>query len=80
MKCLERLGVEDCFEQIICFETMNPNLSKATRPDDFPVILKPSMDAIKIALEVSRVDPRRTVRSLFQTTYFCVNEVTGPNC
>lgn len=42
---------------------MNPNLSKATRPDEFPVVLKPSMDAMKIALDVARLDPRRTVRS-----------------
>lgn len=63
IKCLKRLGIEDCFDQIICFETMNPNLSKATRPDEFPVVLKPSMDAMKIALDVARLDPRRTVRS-----------------
>ncbi|XP_031272122.1 suppressor of disruption of TFIIS-like [Pistacia vera] len=61
MKCLKRLALEDCFDQIICFETMNPNLSKATRPDEFPVVLKPSMDAMKIALDVARLDPRRTL-------------------
>ncbi|KAG6647508.1 hypothetical protein CIPAW_07G083700 [Carya illinoinensis] len=48
-------------KQIICFETMNPNLSKSTRPDEFPVLLKPSMDAMKIALDVADVDPRRTL-------------------
>jgi putative hydrolase of the HAD superfamily len=40
---------------------MNPNLSRSTRPDEFPVLLKPSMDAMKIALDVAEVDPRRTV-------------------
>lgn len=62
VKVLDRLGLKDCFEQIICFETMNPNLSRSTRPDEFPVLLKPSMDAMKIALDVADVDPRRTVR------------------
>uniref|UniRef100_A0A6N2NLI5 Uncharacterized protein n=1 Tax=Salix viminalis TaxID=40686 RepID=A0A6N2NLI5_SALVM len=57
---LKRLGIEDCFDQIICFETMNPNLSKSTSPDEFPV-LKPSMDAMKIALRVADVDLRRTL-------------------
>jgi hypothetical protein len=58
---LKRLGIEDCFDQIICFETMNPNLSKSTSPDEFPVLLKPSVDAMKVALRVADVDPRRTV-------------------
>lgn len=45
----------------MCFETMNPNLSKATRPAEFPVLLKPSMDAMKIALQAADVNPNRTV-------------------
>ncbi|KAF2284169.1 hypothetical protein GH714_019734 [Hevea brasiliensis] len=40
---------------------MNPNLSKSTSPDEFPVLLKPSMDAIKIAVHAADVDPRRTL-------------------
>ncbi|XP_022930478.1 uncharacterized protein LOC111436918 [Cucurbita moschata] len=58
---LGRLGLQSCFEKIICFETMNPNLPKATRPDEFPVLLKPSMDAMRIAIDVADVDPRRTL-------------------
>ncbi|XP_022852626.1 phosphate metabolism protein 8 [Olea europaea var. sylvestris] len=57
MKTLDRLGIKDCFEQIICFETMNPNLSKSTTP----VVLKPSMEAMKTAIDVAGVDPRRTL-------------------
>ena len=66
MNALDRLGIRDCFEQIICFETMNPNLSKSTRPDEFPVVLKPSLEAMNIAIDVAKVDPRRTVRELVQ--------------
>ena len=58
---LDRLGLKDCFEQIICFETMNPNLPNSTRPDEFPVLLKPSLDAMKIALDVANVNPCRTL-------------------
>ncbi|RZB43916.1 putative protein C24B11.05 isoform D [Glycine soja] len=62
MRSLDRLGIKDCFEQIICFETINPNLPYSTRPDEFPILLKPSLDAFKIALDAANVDPRRTVR------------------
>ncbi|OMO61203.1 HAD-superfamily hydrolase, subfamily IA, variant 3 [Corchorus capsularis] len=60
-KVLKRLGLEDCFDQIICFETLNPNLPNSTRPDEFPIVLKPFVEAMKIALQVSQVDPRRTL-------------------
>ncbi|CAN4091343.1 unnamed protein product [Withania somnifera] len=61
MKALDRLGIKDCFEQIICFETMNFNLSKAARPEEIPVILKPSLEAMNIAIEASQVNPCRTL-------------------
>ncbi|KFK31156.1 hypothetical protein AALP_AA6G075700 [Arabis alpina] len=63
MKVLEKLGLEDCFEEMICFETMNPNLfgSTSTRPDEYPVVLKPSLSAMEICIRVANVDPRRTV-------------------
>ncbi|KAK7391047.1 hypothetical protein VNO78_19357 [Psophocarpus tetragonolobus] len=61
IRALDSLGIKDCFEQIICFETINPNLPLATRPDQFPVLLKPSLDAFKIALDAAKVDPRRTL-------------------
>ncbi|KAK4355610.1 hypothetical protein RND71_024581 [Anisodus tanguticus] len=61
MKALDRLGIQDCFEQIICFETMNFNLSKATRPEEIPVILKPSLEAMNIAIEAAQVNPCRTL-------------------
>ncbi|KAK9086791.1 hypothetical protein Syun_029185 [Stephania yunnanensis] len=61
IKVLKRLGLLDCFEQIISFETINPNLPNSTRPDEFPVVLKPSTEAIKTAIIVANVDPCRTV-------------------
>ncbi|XP_021844265.2 uncharacterized protein [Spinacia oleracea] len=60
-KALNRLGIGDCFEQIICFETLNPNLSMATRPDEIPVVLKPSIDAIQIAISAADINPHRTL-------------------
>ncbi|KAL9240812.1 hypothetical protein vseg_014990 [Gypsophila vaccaria] len=60
-KVLNLLGIEDCFEQIICFETINPDLPKATRPNEFRVLLKPSLDAFQIAISAANVDPLRTL-------------------
>lgn len=60
-RALQRLELEDCFDDIICFETLNPNLFQSNRPDEFPVLLKPSMDAMKIALDVAGSDPTRTL-------------------
>ncbi|KAH6769890.1 Haloacid dehalogenase-like hydrolase superfamily protein [Perilla frutescens var. hirtella] len=61
MKALDRLGIRDCFEQIICFETMNPNLWKPECAGEYPVVLKPSVDAMRIAVDAADVDPRRTL-------------------
>ncbi|CAH9085816.1 unnamed protein product [Cuscuta epithymum] len=61
LKVLDRLGIKDCFEQIICFETMNPNLSLSSRPDEIPVVLKPAREAMRIALDSAHVDPKRTL-------------------
>lgn len=61
IKVLEKLGLEDCFDQIICFESINPNLSKSSYPEEYPVLLKPSIEAMKIAIDIANVDPRRTV-------------------
>ncbi|XP_031487701.1 uncharacterized protein C24B11.05-like [Nymphaea colorata] len=60
-KVLHRLNIGDCFEGIICFETLNPNISKSKRPDEYPVILKPSKEAMEIAIAVAKADPLRTL-------------------
>ncbi|XP_073050225.1 phosphate metabolism protein 8-like isoform X2 [Primulina eburnea] len=61
MNALDRLGIRDCFEKIICFETMNPDISTSRRPEEFPVLLKPSMQAFRIAIDAAGIEPRRMV-------------------
>ncbi|MFS8002619.1 putative pyridoxal phosphatase [Helianthus anomalus] len=62
IKALNLLGIADCFEQIICFETMNPNLfNSKSKSEDFPVVLKPSLEAFNIAIDVAQVDPTTTL-------------------
>ncbi|XP_057547232.1 uncharacterized protein C24B11.05 [Amaranthus tricolor] len=61
MKVLKRLGLEDCFEEIICFETLNPNLSMAKYPEEISIVLKPSLNAMKIAISAANINPCRTL-------------------
>ncbi|MBA0654975.1 hypothetical protein Goklo_021875, partial [Gossypium klotzschianum] len=100
VKALTKLGLEDCFEGIICFETLNPTHkntvsgdeedieflgSAATRTyvhtspqifdmmDQFahrnqgttlpktPIVCKPQESAIERALNIAKINPRRTL-------------------
>eukprot|EP00253_Pinus_taeda_P009432 PITA_09432 len=67
---LNRVGLRDCFEAIICFETLNPpsrstgNNNKAAANSTTaksPVVCKPSKEAIRQALRVAKADPQRTI-------------------
>jgi len=72
-KVLKKLGLEDCFEGIICFETLNSPSQITEKNSDCdmpivnstipkaPVICKPSKDAIEQALRLANTDPRRTI-------------------
>ncbi|XP_065859927.1 uncharacterized protein C24B11.05 isoform X2 [Euphorbia lathyris] len=69
---LKRLGLEGCFEGVICFETLNPPVNAANFTDDALVndksccsktriICKPALDAFEAAIQIANVDPRRTI-------------------
>uniref|UniRef100_A0ACD6ADU8 Uncharacterized protein n=1 Tax=Avena sativa TaxID=4498 RepID=A0ACD6ADU8_AVESA len=70
-KALERLGVEEaCFDGVVCFETMNPHLFADAKEEDNDgvvdagravVVLKPSADAITVAMRVAGTNPHRTL-------------------
>ncbi|KAK9139808.1 hypothetical protein Scep_009489 [Stephania cephalantha] len=62
VKILQKLGVEDCFQEIICFETMNqhpPETSLSGKMLD--VVTKPSIEAMNMAIDVAGVDPHCTL-------------------
>lgn len=99
VKVLRKLGLEGCFESIICFESLNPT-HKCIASDDeddiaflgskthsaapkrgqifdiaahnagasglpkTPIVCKPSESAIEAALQIAKIDPRRTVSFL----------------
>lgn len=70
MEVLGRLGLEDCFEGIICFETINPRLQPADNTDvvennsfssNQRILCKPSLEAIETAIRIANVDPKKTI-------------------
>ncbi|XP_010455085.1 PREDICTED: suppressor of disruption of TFIIS-like [Camelina sativa] len=68
MRALKRLGIEDCFERIISFETLNPVINEADEvscetghlPEN-PVICKPTEIAFEKAFEIAQIDPHKTL-------------------
>ncbi|KAK1283003.1 hypothetical protein QJS10_CPB22g01307 [Acorus calamus] len=55
-RVLDRLGVRDCFDAVVCFETLNADASGSA-----PVVLKPSIEAMRTAVNASGFEPRRTL-------------------
>ncbi|KAH9325321.1 hypothetical protein KI387_005499, partial [Taxus chinensis] len=70
-KVLSRLGLEDCFEGVICFETLNPYPETAENINGWdtpisvipkaPILCKPSKEAIERALCLANADPQKTI-------------------
>eukprot|EP00253_Pinus_taeda_P013178 PITA_13178 len=71
-KVLKKLGLEDCFEGIICFETLHPPQTTESNNEWYlstdnttirrtPIICKPSNEAIEQALHLANADPQRTI-------------------
>ncbi|KAL1293868.1 hypothetical protein HN51_054546 [Arachis hypogaea] len=76
VQVLNRLGLEDCFEGIICFETLNPPKEPKDDDDmviesaefnndnnlrDSRIICKPSIEAFEAAIRIANVDPNKTI-------------------
>ena len=66
MKALKRLGIEDCFERIISFESLNPkvNETEVSLEDylpEIPVICKPAEIAFEKAFDIAQLNPHTTV-------------------
>ncbi|KAJ8497817.1 hypothetical protein OPV22_008369 [Ensete ventricosum] len=71
-RVLSRLGLENCFEGIICFETLNPtekvtttrrdNVSNTDRANrEGSILCKPSLEAIETAIRIAKIDPKKTI-------------------
>lgn len=64
---LERLDLEDCFEGVICFETLNnnnnnnPSLERKCNGGNGIILCKPSIEAIQAAIKIADTHPNKTV-------------------
>ncbi|XP_074283066.1 uncharacterized protein C24B11.05 [Silene latifolia] len=58
VRSLKKLGLEDCFEGVICFETLNPSNNPISKSQ---VLCKPSVEAIVAAMQMANLDPKRTI-------------------
>ncbi|XP_016539338.1 phosphate metabolism protein 8 isoform X3 [Capsicum annuum] len=67
IRVLSRLGLGDCFEGIICFETLNPPLEDTTDDEAASrrsrILCKPSLEAMEAAIRIANLDPNKTVGS-----------------
>lgn len=75
-RVLSKLGLEDCFDLVICFETLNPTNKKTSngnildlpsqhndnsRLPATPIICKPFENAFEQAFEKGNINPQRTL-------------------
>ncbi|CAK9311425.1 unnamed protein product [Citrullus colocynthis] len=63
---LQRLDLEDCFEGVICFETLNnnnnPSLeSKCKGNGNGTILCKPSIEATQAAIKIADTHPNKTI-------------------
>ncbi|XP_076884537.1 uncharacterized protein C24B11.05-like isoform X2 [Bidens hawaiensis] len=66
---LGRLGLEDCFDDVICFETLNtenqttdtPKTNEPVGLPTSPVVCKPSENAFQLAFKMGYIDPQKTL-------------------
>ncbi|XP_073037916.1 uncharacterized protein C24B11.05-like [Primulina eburnea] len=69
-RVLSRLGLEDCFQGVICFETLNPSAQEGKdaiqiENQNFSlkprILCKPSLQGTEEAIRIANVDPCKTI-------------------
>ncbi|CAL5085817.1 unnamed protein product [Urochloa decumbens] len=66
---LKKLGLEGCFDAVICFETLNPPTeqddtdsgSDGSAPPKRGILCKPSLESMEAVIEIAKLDAKRTV-------------------
>lgn len=63
-RVLEKLGLQDCFQGIVCFETLNPPPPTETEKNSGSagtILCKPSLASMEAVIEIAKLDAERTV-------------------
>uniref|UniRef100_A0A804UEY6 Haloacid dehalogenase-like hydrolase (HAD) superfamily protein n=1 Tax=Zea mays TaxID=4577 RepID=A0A804UEY6_MAIZE len=64
-RVLEKLGLQDCFQGIVCFETLNPRPPTETEKNSSgsagTILCKPSLASMEAVIEIAKLDAERTV-------------------
>ncbi|KAK8916891.1 hypothetical protein KSP39_PZI023290 [Platanthera zijinensis] len=63
-RVLHRLGLEDCFHGIICFETLNSPAIPSDDPnesDKANILCKPALEAMETAVRIANINPQKTI-------------------
>ncbi|KAK6163178.1 hypothetical protein DH2020_000042 [Rehmannia glutinosa] len=60
-KVLSRLGLEDCFDDIICFETLNPTRKDNDELPKPPIVCKPFENSFEQAFKIAGINPQKTL-------------------
>ncbi|KAL3336116.1 hypothetical protein AABB24_032045 [Solanum stoloniferum] len=66
-KVLSRLGLEDCFDDIVCFETVNPTNNGSVQDNSNGVsprsliVCKPFEEAYEQAFKIANINPQKTL-------------------
>nr|CAB3455071.1 unnamed protein product [Digitaria exilis] len=58
---LKKLGLDGCFDAIICFETLNPPTEQDDMDSRRGILCKPSLESMEAAIEIAKLDAKRTV-------------------
>ncbi|KAI9118386.1 hypothetical protein K1719_010718 [Acacia pycnantha] len=58
---LKRLGLEGCFDEIICFETLNQSDASGSAFAPTSILCKPQEIAFEVALRKADINPRKTL-------------------
>ncbi|KAK9699110.1 hypothetical protein RND81_08G153300 [Saponaria officinalis] len=58
VRALKKLGLEDCFEGVICFETLNPSDDPISKTR---ILCKPPVEAFEAVVKIANLDPKKTI-------------------
>ncbi|XP_071688328.1 uncharacterized protein C24B11.05 [Rutidosis leptorrhynchoides] len=60
-RVLSKMCLEDCFEGVICFETLNSHCDDTRFSSPTRVICKPAIESFEAAAIIANIDPNKTI-------------------